>query len=56
MGPINSQAIEGIFSHKKNKPVHPPLFFNGIPVKRESQIEHLVVILDELPSTYPGKN
>ena len=44
---ITKQAIEVIFSHKKNKPVHPPLFFNGIPVKRESHTEHLGVILDE---------
>ena len=44
---ITKQAIEVIFSHKKNKPDHPPLSFNGIPVKRESHTEHLGVILDE---------
>ena len=44
---IGKQAIEVIFSHKKDKPVHPPLSFNGIPVKRESHTEHLGVILDE---------
>ena len=44
---INKQAIEVIFSHKKKKPVHPPLFFNGIPVKRETYTNHLGFILDE---------
>ena len=44
---INKQAIEVIFSHKKKKPVHPPLFFNGIPVKRENHTQHLGVILDQ---------
>ena len=44
---INKQAIEVIFSHKKKKPVHPPLFFNGIPVKRENNTKHLGVTLDE---------
>ena len=44
---ITKQAIEVIFSHKKNKPVHPPLSFNGIPVKRETHTEHLGVILDQ---------
>ena len=44
---INKQAIEVIFSHKKKKPVHPPLFFNGIPVKRETYTKHLGVFLDQ---------
>ena len=42
---INKQAIEVIFSHRKKKPTHPPLHFNGIPVKRETHIQHLGVIL-----------
>ena len=44
---ITKQAIEVIFSHKYKKPVHPPLVFNGIPVKREPCTKHLGVILDE---------
>ena len=44
---ISKQAIEVIFSHKKKKPVHPPLHFNGIPVKRETHTQHLGVILDQ---------
>ena len=44
---ITKQAIEVIFSHKKKKITHPPLFFNGIPVKRESHTQHLGVILDQ---------
>ena len=44
---MTKQAIEVIFSHKKKKPTHPPLYFNGIPVKRENHTEHLGVILDQ---------
>ena len=44
---ITKQAIEVIFLHKKNKPAHPPLSFNGISVKRESHTEYLGVILDQ---------
>ena len=44
---ISKQAIEVIFSHKKKKPDHPPLFFNGIPVKRESHTQHIGIILDQ---------
>ena len=44
---ISKQAIEVIFSHKRKKPVHPPLVFNGIPVKREDFTKHLGVILDQ---------
>ena len=44
---ITKQAIEVIFSHKKKKITHPPLLFNGIPVKRESHTQHLGVILDQ---------
>ena len=43
---ISKQAIEVIFSHKYKKPDHPPLTFNGIPVKRENCTKHLGVILD----------
>ena len=44
---ITKQAIEVIFSYKYKKPLHPPLSFNGIPVKREVCTKHLGVYLDE---------
>ena len=43
---ITKQAIEVIFSCKKNKPLHPDLVFNGIPVSREPFTKHLGVYLD----------
>ena len=43
---ITKQAIEVIFSCKKNKPPHPDLVFNGIPVSREPFTKHLDVYLD----------
>ena len=44
---ITKQAIEVIFSQKRNKPDHPSIKFNGIPVKRESETQHLGVVLDD---------
>ena len=44
---ITKQAIEVIFSHKINKPVHPALIFNGIPVARKDATKHIGLILDE---------
>jgi hypothetical protein len=44
---LSKQAIEVIFSHKKKKPVHPDLFFHGIPIKRESSTKHLGLTLDD---------
>ena len=46
---LSKQAIEVVFSRKygKTKGVHPPLFFNDIPVARETSTKHLGVILDE---------
>ena len=45
---ISKQAIEVIFSQKRTqKPNHPPLTFNGIPVKRESDTKHLGLFLDD---------
>ena len=41
-------ANEILFSHKRLKPVHPPLFFNGIEVKRVTEHKHLGLILDPL--------
>ena len=39
-------AEEIIFSHKNSPPYHPPLFFNGIEVKRVDDHKHLGLILD----------
>ncbi len=39
------QATEIIFSCKRNKPSHPPLFFNGNEVASESEQKHLGLIL-----------
>ena len=44
---ITKQAIEVIFSHKINKPIHPALIFNGIPVARKNSTKHIGLILDE---------
>ena len=43
---ITKQAIEIIFSVKKNKPDHQELFFNGIPVARQDFTKHFGVYLD----------
>ena len=42
---LSKQAIEVIFSCKKNKPDHPNLTFNGIPIARKSHSKHLGVNL-----------
>ena len=46
---IAKQAIEVVFSRKygKTKGVHPPLYFNDIPVARKPFTKHLGIILDE---------
>ena len=41
-------AEEILFSQKKNPVVHPPLFFNGVEVKRVTEHKHLGLILDPL--------
>ena len=43
---IDKQAIEVIFSAKNDKPVHPDLSFNNIPVSREENTKHLGFYLD----------
>ena len=43
---ISKQAVEVIFSNKKDTSVHPPLIFNGIPVKLVKETKHLGMILD----------
>ena len=40
------QAEEVIFSHKLASLNHPPIYFNGIEVKRVSEHKHLGLILD----------
>ena len=40
------QAVEVIFSCKRNKPAHPPIFFNGIIVKQLPKHKHLGLTLD----------
>jgi hypothetical protein len=43
---MNKQAVEVIFSKKRNPGTHPDLVFNSIPVKRENSTLHLGLILD----------
>ena len=42
----SKQAIELLFSHKIKSTNHPPIFFNGIEVKKASEHKHLGLILD----------
>ena len=37
----NKQAIQVIFSHRKSKPIHPPLIFNGSEVVTLDEHKHL---------------
>ena len=39
------QATEVVFSCKRKKPIHPPLYFNGSQVSSESEQKHLGLIL-----------
>ena len=39
-------AEEILFSHKRQPQTHPPLFFNGVEVKRVNEHKHLGLILD----------
>ena len=40
------QAVEVLFSQKKNEVYHPPLYFNGSVVTRVDSHKHLGLILD----------
>ena len=42
----NKQAIQVIFSQKRTKPVHPPIFRNKSEVKIKDEQKHLGMILD----------
>ena len=43
---INKQAVQVIFSQKRTKPIHPPLFFNDAPVVTKDEQKHLGMVLD----------
>ena len=42
----NKQAVEILFSKKRNDQNHPPLFFNGVQVCKVSEHKHLGLLLD----------
>ena len=42
----NKQAVQIIFSQKRAKPVHPPIFLNEPEVKIKGEQRHLGMILD----------
>ena len=54
----NKQAIQVIFSQKKDTPVHPPLFFNGSEVVIKAEHKHLGMILDSMLTflSHQGRN
>ena len=43
---INKQAVQVIFSQKRTKLIHPPLFFNDAPVVIKDEQKHLGMVLD----------
>ena len=42
----SKQAVEILFSQKKIKPAHPPLFFHGLIVNKVNHHKHLGLIID----------
>ena len=40
------QAVEILFSQKRNSPSHPPIYFNNIEVKKVNDHKHLGLVLD----------
>ena len=42
----SKQATEVLFSCKRNRPIHPSLFFNGTVVPKVNEQKHLGLILD----------
>ena len=44
---VSKQALEVLFSHKKNINNHTVVFFNNLPTNRESTQKHLGLLLDE---------
>ena len=45
---INKQAVQVIFSQKRNKSIHPSLFFNEAPVVMKDEQERFGMILDSV--------
>ena len=43
---INKHVVQVIFFQKRNKSIHPPLFFNEAPVVMKDEQKHLGMILD----------
>ena len=43
---VTKQAIKVIFSQKKNKPIHPPVYFRESEVASKQKQKHLGMILD----------
>ena len=43
---INKQAVQVIFSQKRTKPIHPPIFFSDAPVVIKDEQKHLVLDSD----------
>ena len=43
---VTKQAIQVIFSQKRDKPIHPPIYFNESEVVIKSEQKHLGMILD----------
>ena len=43
---INKQAVQVIFSQKRTKAIHPPLFFNDASVVIKGGQKHLRMVLD----------
>ena len=54
----NKQAIQVIFSHRKSKPIHPPLIFNGSKVVTldEHKIRVFFLFSAILPQIHKGSN
>ena len=43
---VTKQAVQVIFSQKRDKPIHPPVYFNESGVVTKSEQKHLGMILD----------
>ena len=43
---VTKQAVQVIFSQKRDKPIHPPIYFNESGVVTKSEQRHLAMILD----------
>ena len=43
---VTKQAVQVIFSQKRDKPIHPPIYFNESGVVTKSEQKHLGMILD----------